>query len=49
MTIVALALAGSGYERADRADGDEPFEADAPFPVRVVPSALVRGAPTDDA
>ena len=46
-SIVAFTLVGRRYERVERAEGTEPFVVDAPFPLRVVPEDLVRGAPTD--
>jgi Uma2 family endonuclease len=48
-SITAFALDGRRYERVARAAAHDTFETEAPFPVRAVPDALVRHAPTDDA
>lgn len=40
--LVALRLVGGRYEEVGSCAGDDAYEAQYPFPVRVVPSALVR-------
>lgn len=47
-SITAFTLAGRRYERAGRSVGGDSFAVDLPFPLQVVPDALVRNAPTGD-
>jgi len=43
--LTVLELSGGRYELVSETAGDEQFEAQLPFPVRIVPSALVSTAP----
>jgi Uma2 family endonuclease len=40
-SLVAFELAGGQYAEVARVNGDEPFAAQQPFPVKVIPSTLV--------
>jgi Uma2 family endonuclease len=42
-SITEFSLAGAAYAETRTAAGEELFETDAPFPVRIVPAHLVRG------
>jgi hypothetical protein len=46
-SLTVFELAGDRYAEAARVTGDEPFGARRPFPVDVVPSALVAGLRDD--
>lgn len=39
--LTVFALTDDGYREAASVAGDEPYEADQPFPVRIVPAALL--------
>jgi len=46
-SLTVFELAGGRYRQAAQVSGDEPYRAQRPFPVEVVPSALVAGLMTD--
>jgi len=46
-TLVAYRLMEGRYVEASRAEGEELFEVEEPFPVRFRPAALFRRGPTD--
>lgn len=46
-SLTVFELADGRYRQAARVSGDEPYHAQQPFPVEVVPSALVAGLITD--
>lgn len=41
--LTVFALVDGRYEQVAKVDGEQPYEADLPFPVRVVPARLVAG------
>ena len=46
-SLTVFELAGGRYQQAAPVSGDEPYRAQRPFPVEVVPSALVAGLVID--
>lgn len=46
-SLTVFELTGGCYRQAAQVSGDEPYHAQQPFPVEVVPSALIAGLVTD--
>jgi len=46
-SLTVFELAGGRYRQAAQVSGDEPYRTQQPFPIEVVPSALVAGLRTD--
>ena len=42
-SLTVFDLPGGEYAEAGQVAGDQPWDATRPFPVRVIPAALVRG------
>ena len=46
-SLTVFELADECYRQVAKASGDQPYRAERPFPVEVIPSALVAGLLTE--
>jgi hypothetical protein len=48
-SLTVFELADGQYQQSAQVNGDEPYRARQPFPVKIIPSALVAGLLPDGA